>query len=135
MRILAIDLGDVRSGLAMGESTTGTIEPLRVVEARTPEQRLTILAGVVEEFGPELILVGLPLNMDGTEGSQAKAARTFADELKACTDIPVNMQDERLTSFEADQQLKGSGRSRKGRKQIQDALAAAELIRDYLATT
>ena len=135
MRILAIDLGDVRSGLAMGESTTGTIEPLRVVEARTPEQRLTILAGVVEEFGPELILVGLPLNMDGTEGSQAKAARTFADELTACTDIPVNMQDERLTSFEADQQLKGSGRSRKGRKQIQDALAAAELIRDYLATT
>ena len=135
MRILAIDLGDVRSGLAMGESTTGTIEPLRVVEARTPEQRLTILAGVVEEFGPELILVGLPLNMDGTEGSQAKAARTFADRLKACTDIPVNMQDERLTSFEADQQLKGSGRSRKGRKQIQDALAAAELIRDYLATT
>jgi len=134
MRIMAIDLGDVRSGLAMGESTTGTVEPLRVVEERDPTRRFELLVEAVREFGPELVLVGLPLNMDDTEGSRATDARAFAEAFATATGVEVRMQDERLTSFAADEQLKGSPRSRNKRKRMQDALAAAELIRDFLAT-
>lgn len=134
MRILAIDLGDARTGLAAGEKTTGTIQPIRVVHERDPARRLTLIEDAINDFGPDLILVGLPLNMDNTEGPQAIAARAFAQELASATGIEVHMQDERLTSFAADEQLKGSDHTRKERKNIQDALAAAELIRDYLAS-
>ena len=114
--------------------TTGTIQPLRVVEEQNPERRLTRMQEAVEEFGADLVLVGLPLNMDGTEGPQAIKAREFASELAQRAGVEIHLQDERLTSFAADEQLKGTGHTRKGRKKIQDAIAAAELIRDYLAT-
>ena len=132
MRILAIDLGDVRTGLAAGEDITGTVEPLRVLEERNEETRFKRLIAEVESFGPDLILVGLPLNMDDSEGPRAKASRTFAEQLSAQCKIPVKLQDERLTSFAADEHLRESGRTHKGKKKVQDAIAAAELIRDYL---
>ena len=134
MRILAIDLGEVRSGLAVGEKTTGTIQPIRVVEERDPARRLSRMQEAIHEFAPDVVLVGLPLNMDDTEGPQATAARAFAAKLADATGIEVHMQDERLTSFAADEKLKGSDHTRARRKKIQDALAAAELIRDYLAS-
>ena len=134
MRILAIDLGDVRTGLAAGEDITGTVEPLRVLEERNQEKRFERLITEVESFGPDLILVGLPINMDDSEGPRAKASRTFAEQLSAHCGIPVKLQDERLTSFAADEHLRESGRTRKGKKKVQDAIAAAELIRDYLGT-
>ena len=83
MRILAIDLGDVRTGLAAGEDITGTVEPLRVLEERNQEKRFERLITEVESFGPDLILVGLPINMDDSEGPRAKASRTFAEQLSA----------------------------------------------------
>ena len=132
MRILAIDLGDVRTGLAAGEDITGTVEPLRVLEERNHEKRFKRLTAEVEAFGPDLILVGFPLNMDDSEGPRAKASREFSEQLFEYCGIPVKLQDERLTSFAADERLRESGRTRKGKKKVQDAIAAAELIHDYL---
>ena len=131
MRVLAIDLGDARTGLAAGEDLTGTVQPLEVIEERAPELRMEKIARAIEEFGPDQLLVGLPVNMDETEGPRARDARAFAAELSERTGIPVHMQDERLTSFAAEEHLKQSGRTHKQKKKVRDALAAVEMIRDY----
>ena len=132
MRILAIDLGDARTGLAAGDVRTGTVQPLEVIEERNPDLRLDRLARAVEEFGPDRVLVGMPLNMDGTEGPRARATRAFAEALEARTGVPTELQDERLTSFAAEEHLKQSGRTHKQKRKVRDALAAMEIIKDYL---
>ncbi len=78
------------------------------------------------------IVVGLPMNMDGTEGPRAKAVRSFADRLGQRTGRAVRVQDERLTSVEADWRMSGSGMTHKQKKMKRDALAAAAILRDYL---
>ena len=132
MRIFAIDLGDMRTGLAVGDDLTKHVEPLKVIQEGDSTLRFKRILKEVDEFGPDHILVGFPLNMDDTEGPRAKASRVFAQHLSEATGIPTTLQDERLTSFAADEALKGTGRTRKSKKRIQDALAAAELIRDFL---
>ena len=133
MRILAIDLGDVRTGLAVGDDLTGIVQPLEVIEERDPERRFDRLAGEVESYGPDLVLVGMPYNMDGSEGPRAKAARAFAEEFQARTGVDTQLQDERLTSFAAEEHLKQSGRTHKQKRKVRDALAAVEILRDHLA--
>ena len=133
MRILAIDLGDVRTGLAVGDDLTGIVQPLEVIEERDPTRRLGRLAREVEAYGPDLVLVGMPYNMDGSEGPRAKAARAFAKEFQAHTGVDTRLQDERLTSFAAEEHLKQSGRTHKQKRKVRDALAAVEILRDHLA--
>ena len=77
------------------------------------------------------MVVGLPINMDDTEGPRAIAARAFGAALAERTGLPVEFHDERLSSFEADDSLKGSGLTRKGKKKIQDAVAAATILQDW----
>lgn len=92
----------------------------------------------VEQLGedarrePGELVVGLPVNMDGTEGPQARAVRSFADRLGRRTGRVVRLQDERLTSAEADWRMAGSGMTHKQKKMKRDALAAAAILRDYL---
>ena len=135
MRIFAIDLGDMRTGLAAGDDLTKHVEPLKVIQEGDSALRFQRILKEVDDFGPDHILVGFPLNMDGTEGPRARASRAFAQQLSEATGITTTLQDERLTSFAADEALKGTGRTRKSKKRIQDALAAAELIRDFLASS
>ena len=132
MRILAVDLGDVRTGLAAGEDLTGTVQPLEVIVERDPEQRFEKIVSATDAFGPDLVLVGLPINMDDTEGPRAVAPRASGTDLAARTGLPVEFHDERLSSFEADEKLKGSGVTHKGKKKIQDAVAAANILEDWL---
>ncbi|MCP4837395.1 MAG: Holliday junction resolvase RuvX, partial [Phycisphaera sp.] len=73
MRILAVDLGDVRTGLAAGEDLTGTVQPLEVIVERDPERRFEKIVAAADAFGPDLVLIGLPINMDDTEGPRALA--------------------------------------------------------------
>ena len=80
-----------------------------------------------------MLVVGLPINMDDTEGPRALAARDFGRTIAERTGLPVEFQDERLSSFEADETLKGSGLTRKGKKRIQDAIAAATILEDWIA--
>ncbi|MDG2021639.1 MAG: Holliday junction resolvase RuvX [Phycisphaerales bacterium] len=132
MRILAVDLGDVRTGLAAGEDVTGTVQPLEVIVERDESARLEKVAAAIAEFGPDLILVGLPINMDDSEGPRALAARAFGARLAERTGLPVDFHDERLSSFEADESLKGSGLTHKGKKKVQDAIAAANILQDWM---
>jgi len=134
MRYLAIDLGDKRSGLATGDDETGMAFPAGQIEIpRTDEARLvSAIVRAIEEQGAQALVIGLPVNMDGTEGDAARRARAFGELLAMKSGLTVQHQDERLTSFAADQSMARSGRTRGEKKELRDALAAAEILKDFL---
>lgn len=122
MRVLAIDHGNARAGAAVCDPTETITRPLEVVEPPAPEA----VARLAREQGAELIVVGLPLSLDGSEGEQARIARDFAAELAALTEIPVETYDERLTTRMA------SETARAGAEAPPDSIAAAHLLDGYL---
>jgi putative holliday junction resolvase len=142
MRYIAIDLGDKRTGLAVGDAETRLVTPLSVLESpisvRAGEQLLDDLAQAIgEQVSPHAaaeLVVGLPLNMDGTEGPRAKLVREFAARIEKKTGRTVRFQDERLTSAEADWGMARSGMTRGEKKAKRDALAAGVVLRDFLET-
>lgn len=144
-RFLCIDLGDKRTGLAISDDQTRVCSPLDVLEVpitdRSGEALLEALIQTMnEQFSPHAtveIIVGLPLNMDdASEGPRAKLVRSFADRLSAKLNPPrpIHFQDERLSSVDADWQMSQSGLTHKQKKHRRDALAAAAILRDYLAS-
>lgn len=141
MRYLAVDLGAKRTGLAVGDAATGLVTPVRVLEiamsARRGEALLDAIAEAARDHLPDApdgaVVVGLPVNMDGTEGVPARLTREFGARLGQRTGHRVHFQDERLTSSEADWAMAGSGLTRKRKKARRDALAAGAILRDFLA--
>jgi len=142
MRFLAIDLGSRRTGLAVGDDRTGIVSPLPallhgsgahaggtppVVQSLVAQLRRSIL-----DHEPQALVVGLPLNMDGTEGPSASLARRTGTLLGEAFGLPVHFWDERLTTFAADQALARSGRTRDEKKALRDGLAAATLLEEFL---
>jgi putative Holliday junction resolvase len=145
MRYLALDLGDRRTGIAVGDSVTRIVSPVSVLEIPiAPDNGERLLAALVaaaeEHLGPVSpqlasrgqIVVGLPMNMDGTEGPRARLVRDFADRLSARIRRPVRLHDERLTSAAADWSLARSGLTHKQKKERRDAHAAAAMLKDFL---
>ncbi|GMU21124.1 MAG: putative pre-16S rRNA nuclease [Phycisphaerae bacterium] len=141
-RFLGVDLGTKRIGLALAASDTGVVSPLRVLEAHSDVQAnaRSILA-VADEYDVTGIVVGLPLNMDGTEGPQAKLSRKLADQLQQMTAtanptgeraLDIHLHDERLTSHAADGRLIERDLTRKKKKARQDAVAAQVLLESFL---
>ena len=130
MRYLAIDYGTKRTGLAICDSAETIASPLAVIQGR--KELLKKIADVVESENVEAIVLGLPLNMDGSEGPQAKLVLEFAEELKAHLHIPVHFQDERLSSFGAEEKLTRANLTRDKRKKHLDAVAAAEILEAFL---
>lgn len=137
MRYLCIDLGDKRTGLAVGDAITRLASPAGVLEVPiTADAGALLLAAIIKAIdthGPHALVVGLPLNMDDTEGPRAKIVRAFAARIEAQTKLPIHFQDERLTSAAADWQMARTGMTRGQKKAKRDALAAAEILRDFLA--
>jgi putative Holliday junction resolvase len=131
-RWLGVDHGTRRIGVAGGSTADGIASPLAVVAAEPQDQALRRLAGLAADYEADGFVVGLPLNMDGTEGPQAKLARRMAAALAEATGLDVRLWDERLSSFAADGLLAGRLTRRK-RKARQDALAAADMLREFLA--
>ncbi len=131
MRYLAIDLGDKRTGVAIGDDQTGIVTPHDVVNTASADERLVQLKRLINEEGPDVLVVGLPLNMDGTAGPQADKCKAFAQQLGEATSIPVHLHDERLTSAEADEHMAMSGLTHKQKKARRDALAAAVILRSF----
>lgn len=131
-RYLAVDLGDRRTGTASGDDQTSFVSPGEVLEIPIGPRLLERLVRAVDEADASEIVLGLPVNMDGSEGQRAKLSRRFAVELAAATGRPVHLQDERLTSFAAEGHLARTGRTHREKKKRRDALAAAELLRDFL---
>lgn len=137
MRVLAVDYGERRVGLAISDALEITANPLTVLERKRGagvEVVLEAIARIVREEGVDEVVVGLPINIDGTHGPAAQGAQAFADALAARVSVPVRTFDERLTTVEADEML-GTGRSaRARRRQVIDKLAATVILRDYLGS-
>ena len=132
MKYLAIDLGARRTGLAIGDDLTGVVTPLKVIHAASESMVLDSILDQIDSQAPTAIVIGLPLNMDGTESPGSAGARRFGEKLSEACGLQVHFQDERLTSFAAEQQLAGSGLTHDQKKNLRDALAAAAILEDFL---
>ena len=130
MRYLAIDYGDKRTGLAICDHDETIASPLAVIQGR--KELLKKIADVVETEGVEAIVLGLPLNMDDSQGPQARIVFKFADQLKERLNIPIHFQDERLSTFSAEEKLAAAYFTRGKKKKRLDAIAAAEILEAFL---
>lgn len=129
MRILAIDYGKSNIGLAVSDPTCTISQPLEVVKTARALDRI---GDLIKSLNIGLIVVGLPINMDGTEGKMAREVRNFAKDLKEKFNIEVVFWDERLTSFEAEGVLKESGLGWRKSKGKVDKIAAALILKSFL---
>ena len=139
MRLLCVDLGDKRTGLAVGDTETRFVSPLDVIEkpmAPGPagQSLIDAVAKAALDHNAGALVIGLPLNMDDTEGPRVKLVRAFAARLAERIGKPIHYQDERLTSVDADWAMAQSGLTHGQKKKRRDALAAAAILRDYLST-
>ena len=132
MRFLCIDPGDRRTGFALGDDVTRIATPLEVVTTSSDALRLAAILRVIEANDPGELVIGLPLNMDGSEGPQARKTRTLAQQIEQQTGLPEHLFDERLTSYAAESQLSELDLTHGGKKARRDALAAAVILRDFL---
>ena len=132
MRILALDHGTKRIGLAVSDELGMIALPLEFVPAEPFEQFLTRLREVITEKNVEQLLVGMPRNMDGTYGPAAEKVREFIAALKAAVTLPIKTWDERLTSAQANRFLIQANVRRDKRKEKVDQTAAAILLQSYL---
>ena len=123
MKVLALDYGAARTGVAVCDPTGTIVRPLVVVARAASENGLAELAGIVREHEPELVVVGMPLTLRGEHGQQAQETEAFVQALRAVVDAPVETYDERFTTALA--QRSGGGAD-------EDARAAAHLLESYL---
>lgn len=130
MRYLAVDHGEKRTGLAICDEGETIASPLKVVEGQGGLIGKIIAAVESEMVGG--IVIGLPLNMDGTQGEQARGVLGFGERLKEHLEIPIFFHDERLSSFGAEKKLSGVGMTRKQKKKRLDAVAAAAILQSFL---
>ena len=132
MRYLAVDLGDKRTGLAVGDDELNMAQPVTVLEIPIGDVLIDAIVNAIQEQGVDSIVVGLPLNMDGSPGQRVAITKAFAAQLQTATSLQLHFQDERLTSSAAEEKLSGSGKTHKQKKKMRDALAAAEILNDFL---
>lgn len=133
MVILAVDYGDVRTGLAVCDKSEFLASPVCVITERNMEKVLVQVSQKAKELKVEEIAVGLPKNMDGTEGFRAEACREFADKLYEISGIRTILRDERLTTVSAHKFLNMTDVRGSKRKNTVDAVAAVIILEDYLA--
>ncbi len=131
-RVLALDVGKKRIGLALSDPLGITAQGLPTLYRTTIREDLAMLADLVLTLDLKLLLVGLPLNMSGTEGRQAVYTKEFADRLHERTKVEVRYWDERLTSMEAGRVLRSSGISIEKRAKAVDRLSAVLLLESFL---
>jgi putative Holliday junction resolvase len=131
-RLLAIDPGKVRLGLAISDADRRIASPLTTYTRRDPKQDALYFKKTVEEEEISQIVIGLPVHLNGSEGEQAKAARKFGVWLQATTGLPCVFYDERYTTSEAESSLWNAGLTHKKRKERRDRVAAQILLQAYL---
>jgi putative Holliday junction resolvase len=136
VKIVALDVGEVRVGVASAscDGIASCATPVStVIRKGDLKGDAAKVLNVVRELKPDLLLVGIPLSLDGGEGAQAKRIRRFALELERGLDVPVRLYDESLTSVEAEERMIALDMSRAKRKLVRDQWAAAILLNQYLA--
>lgn len=132
MIILAVDLGKARTGLAICDKGELLASPLTTITEYNRENLLEKIADIAKERSVEMLVVGLPKNMDGSQGESALAAKEFAKKLAEKTILPVAMQDERGTTITAHSYLNRTDTRGKKRKAVVDTVAATIILEDYL---
>ena len=132
MRIMAIDYGDARTGIAVSDPTGFLAGFTTVIQSHKPEEVAAQVTGLAREHGVEELVLGLPKNMDGTEGPRAERCRAFAQELEQASGLSVILWDERRTTIEAHAILHESGKKMKAHKRNVDAVAATLILEGYL---
>lgn len=133
MVILAVDYGDARTGLAVCDAGERLASPVGVVGERVLERCIEKVAAEATRLGAQQLVVGLPLNMDGSFGPRAQKCRDFAQELGCRCSLPVELWDERCTTLAAHQALNFTDTRGKKRKAVVDAVAAVMILEGYLA--
>ena len=132
-KIMGIDYGDARTGIAISDLLCSIVGSTTVIHSRNDEKTLTQICALVKENSVGEIVVGLPKNMDGTEGARAELCKAFAEKLKEASGLPVTMWDERRTTVEAHNILSQHNYHGKKRKDTVDAVAASLILEGYLA--
>lgn len=128
-RVMAVDPGTKRVGVAISDPLRIVASPLTVLDADEAEDAVRALC---EEYRPDVVVVGLPIGLSGQEGPAAERARTFAGRLAEVLTIPVELFDERFTTRTAEEALLESGMKRRDRRRTVDKVAAAVILRHYL---
>lgn len=132
MRYLGLDVGRATVGLALADDVLRTARALRTLRRAGDGPLFQEIRRVAEEFEVTQAVVGLPLNMDGSEGDSARLARGFASKLAAALHLPVELQDERLSTFEAEGRLRAQGIRAREQRAVIDAEAAAVILQGWL---
>lgn len=132
MIILAVDLGKARTGIAVSDNGESFAFPKTVITEYNTEKLIEKIAVAVKEAGAELIVVGKPRNMDGSEGDRAKECTEIAEKIQEKTGVQTVLWDERLTTVSAHTALNYTDTRGKKRKEVVDAVAATIILEDYL---
>ena len=133
MKILAIDYGEARTGLAICDRTEFLASPLGTLEERVFAKLVTKIVYTIREYGAEAVVVGLPVNMDGSHGEKAEKCKRLADTLMKLTGLPVALWDERQTTMQAANYLNETNVRGAKRKEIIDQVAATIILESFLA--
>ena len=133
MKIMGIDYGDARTGVAISDLLCSIVGSATVVPSRNTDKAIADIVRLAKDNQVVQIVVGLPRNMDGTEGVRAELCRAFAERLREATGLPVDMWDERRTTVEAHNILSQHNYHGKKRKNTVDAVAASLILEGYLA--
>lgn len=132
MKIMAVDFGDARTGLAICDKTELLASPVGVIHEKRFEHAVEKVAAAAAENRAEAVIVGLPLNMNGSEGPRAELCRNFAEQLSSRVNVPLRMWDERQTTVSAAGYLNQTDTRGKKRKEVIDAVAAVIILDSYL---
>ncbi len=132
MYIMSVDVGTARTGIALSDKSEGFAFPKGVITEYNREKLIITLSEKAKELGAEMIVVGYPKNMDGSEGFKAKECALVADKLREITGLPVELWDERCTTISAHTALNYTDTRGKKRKAVVDAVAATIILEDFM---
>jgi putative Holliday junction resolvase len=131
-RVIGLDLGDARVGVAISDPERRVAVPHGTIRTGQPPGELKAVAALVEELGITAVVVGHPRSMSGASGPRAQQAEAFAEALRAIVGVPVELQDERLSTAEAERSLREAGVSGRRRRQVVDESAATVILGSWL---
>lgn len=131
-RVLGIDYGDVRIGIAVSDAMGWTAQGVETIKRQSEDQDLARIGELIREYDVETVVLGFPKNMNGTIGPRGELSQQFAETLKAKFGLPVVLWDERLSTMAAERMLISADVSRKKRKQVVDKMAASIILQNYL---
>ncbi|MEJ7617598.1 MAG: Holliday junction resolvase RuvX [Pyrinomonadaceae bacterium] len=135
-RLVALDLGAKRTGVAVCDELQLSVRPLAALGGSEHRDFVTWVIALMEIYRPQALIIGLPLRLDGSDGDAARRVRGLARQLELTLNLPVLLQDERLTSVEAEETLRSRGhRTHQQRRHLIDSEAAALVLRDFIQTS